>query len=107
MKINKELLKGSLEILVLSSVSKTPLYGYEIAKQIRAKSNKLFSLGEGTLYPILHKLEKAKFLESYWQEMGGRKRKYYQVTRKGKKILEAKTAEWKIFSRGIEDVAGI
>lgn len=104
MKINKELLKGSSEGLVLSVLNEQPLYGYEIAKQIKHASKDLFQMGEGTLYPILHKLEQQKLLRSYWQEVGGRKRKYYALTRAGQKLLEEKTAEWKAFASAVSGI---
>lgn len=106
MKINKELLKGSSEILILSVLKAEDLYGYEISKRIQQLSQELFSMGEGTLYPILHKLEKAKLLQSYWQEIGGRKRKYYSITRQGKKLLSQKTNEWVSFSSAVKQVIG-
>ncbi len=104
MKINKELLKGSSELLVLSVLKEEPLYGYEIAKRIKATSQELFTMGEGTLYPILHKLEQAKMLKSYWQEFGGRNRKYYSITKAGLAELEERATEWKAFTHAINAV---
>ena len=77
MKISKELAKGSTGLLVLSVISKTDMYGYQIIKTLEVMSENVFSLNEGTLYPILHSLEKEGSLESYWCEAEGRKRKYY------------------------------
>lgn len=104
MKLNKELVKGSLEILILSVVKDTPRYGYDIVRQIKARSQDVFSLGEGTLYPLLHKLENAGWLASYWQEIEGRRRKYYTITSQGKKFLAAKSVEWKTFSQAINQL---
>jgi len=104
MKINKEVLKGSTEVLLLKILAGEPLYGYEITKRLKEKSQNTFALGEGTLYPLLHKLEKKKLLESYWQEHGGRRRKYYTLTRQGKKMLTSKTAEWEVFSEAMNSV---
>ena len=59
---------------------------------------------EGTLYPILHALEKEKLLESYWQEFDGRNRKYYHLTRKGLRALEEKKEEWESFSHAVAKV---
>ena len=81
MKISKELAKGSTGLLVLSVISKTDMYGYQIIKTLEVMSENVFSLNEGTLYPILHSLEKEGSLESYWCEAEGRKRKYYKITR--------------------------
>ncbi|EKD79033.1 MAG: transcriptional regulator, PadR-like protein family [uncultured bacterium] len=103
-KINKELLKGSSDILLLKILADKPLYGYEIAKQIKQLSDDVLAMGEGTLYPLLHRLEQAKLLESFWQDANGRKRKYYALTAQGKKILETKTAEWKAFTEAINSI---
>lgn len=104
MKLNKELVKGSLEILILSVVKDTPRYGYDIVRQIKTRSKDVFALGEGTLYPLLHKLEGAGWLASYWQEIDGRRRKYYTITGKGKKFLAAKSAEWQAYSQAVHSI---
>lgn len=104
MKIGKELTKGSNELMVLSVLSKTPMYGYEIIKTIEQSSENVFQMKEGTLYPILHSLESGGYLESYWIEVDGRKRKYYKITNKGLKQFEDNTAEWTAFSTAIQNV---
>lgn len=104
MKISKELIKGSTSILVMSVLKKNDLYGYKIIKEIELRSESVFELKEGTLYPILHALEKEGFLESYWDDTEGRKRKYYHLTRKGHKQLEEKQSEWKVFSTSVDKV---
>jgi transcriptional regulator len=103
-KINKELLKGSSDILILSVLSDEPLYGYEIAKRIKAQSSEVLSMGEGTLYPLLHRLEQSRLLESFWKEFDGRKRKYYGLTTQGRKVLSEKTAEWKNFASAMNAI---
>lgn len=105
-KINRELLKGSSEILVLKVLQAGPLYGYEIAKKIKTLSREVFQLGEGTLYPLLHKMEKGRLLDAYWQERNGRKRKYYEITRKGLEFLRERTGEWSRFSQAMKQVVG-
>ncbi len=106
MKISKELAKGSTALLVLSVISKRDMYGYQIIKTIEKESDEVFSMNEGTLYPILHSLEEEKCLESYWCEAEGRKRKYYKITTKGIKELEGKEKEWKTFSTAVTKVLG-
>lgn len=106
MKINKELLKGSTNMLVLSLLEKENMYGYQMIKEISKESNNVFELQEGTLYPILHGLEEKGFITSYWDETGTKKRKYYSITKKGKKQLKERKEEWKIFSNGINQVLG-
>lgn len=105
MKINKELLKGSTTVLILSLLNKKDMYGYEMIKDIEIKSRNVFSFKEGTLYPILHTLENENYIESYWDSsQGSRKRKYYKITAIGKKLLSEKEKEWKLFSSTVNSV---
>ncbi|MGG4452090.1 PadR family transcriptional regulator [Brevibacillus porteri] len=106
MKINKELLKGSTVILILTMLDRKEMYGYEIAKAIEKESNGLFTLKEGTLYPILHALEAERYVEAYWDEKDGRKRKYYRITAEGRGQLKEKKLEWDTFRDGIDRVLG-
>ncbi|MPQ33981.1 PadR family transcriptional regulator [Clostridium estertheticum] len=87
--MDKEMLKGSLDIIILQLLSKSEMYGYEIAKQIKKLAKNSLEIGEGTLYPALKRLEEKKYLESYWVSIGGKNnRKYYKTTKDG--ILELK-----------------
>lgn len=104
MRYSKELLKGSTSTLILSVLENNDLYGYRIIRELEVRSEKAFEMSEGTLYPILHALEKEKFLESYWDEIDGRRRKYYHITNKGKKQLAEKKEEWKSFSANVNKV---
>ncbi len=104
MRYSKELLKGSTTILLLSVLEKDDMYGYKIIRELEIRSESAFEMSEGTLYPILHALEKEKCLESYWQSFDGRNRKYYHITDKGKKMLQEKKAEWKSFSTHVNKV---
>ena len=106
MKISKELLKGSTNLLVLSVLENENMYGYQMIKEIKSKSGDVFEFQEGTLYPILHSLEEKGLITSYWDETGSKKRKYYSITKKGKEQLKEKKEEWKIFSNGINQVLG-
>lgn len=106
MKINRELLKGSTDLLVLSVLENENMYGYQMIKEIKTKSEDLFEFQEGTLYPILHKLEEKKYISSYWNEVSSKKRKYYAITTDGKKHYEAKKEEWKKFSESVNQVIG-
>lgn len=104
MKYSKELLKGSTSMLVLSMLKRGDLYGYRIIRELEIASENAFSMTEGTLYPILHALEKEDYLESYWREFDGRNRKYYHITRKGLRVLEEKKQEWESFSESVSKV---
>ena len=105
MKLDKGLIAGSSTLLVLSLLEKEDRYGYQLIEELARRSNRTFELKEGTLYPILHGLEKGGFLTSYQQTAPtGRARKYYRLTRKGKDLLGEKKEEWEHFSRGVENV---
>ena len=106
MKIDKELMKGSTTMLILNLLTQENMYGYQIIKKLSEKSEKVFELKEGTLYPILHSLEEKELISSYWEESTAKKRKYYSITDKGRKVLLAKKEEWKVFSDGISKVIG-
>lgn len=88
MKVNKELLKGSTGMLILTLLDKQDLYGYQLIKELERMSEGTFALKEGTLYPILHSMETERWLESYWEEAEGRKRKYYRITDSGRRQLQ-------------------
>ena len=105
MKIDKSLMSGSTTLLVLSLLSGEEMYGYQMIEELSRRSNDLFQMKEGTLYPILHGLEKDRCLSSYQQEAPtGRVRKYYRLTRRGKKLLDDKRAEWGAFQQGVDSV---
>lgn len=104
MRYSKELLKGSTSVLVLSVLENKDLYGYKIIRELEIRSENAFEMSEGTLYPILHALEKEKCLEAYWNEVDGRKRKYYHITKSGTKLLQEKKEEWKSFSTNVNKV---
>ena len=106
MKISKELLKGSTKMLILEMVKDKNMYGYQMIKKLKEKSNNVFEFKEGTLYPILHSLEEEGLISSYWDDTTGKKRKYYAITTKGKKSLKEKNEDWKIFSESVNRVIG-
>lgn len=106
MKVSRELLKGSTNMIVLSLLENENMYGYQMIKELSKKSQNVFEFQEGTLYPILHGLEEKGFITSYWDESTAKKRKYYAITDKGKKQLKEKKEEWKEFSNGINRVLG-
>ncbi|MBQ6065805.1 MAG: helix-turn-helix transcriptional regulator [Clostridia bacterium] len=104
MKISKELLKGTSATLVLSVLEQQDLYGYVIIRELEQRSETVFSMNEGTLYPILHALEAERYLESYWEEYDGRKRKYYHITKKGLRALAEKKEEWTVYTNAVQKV---
>ena len=105
MKISKELLKGSTSIMVLKVISEGDCYGYQIIQKIAQRSGEVFRLNEGTLYPILHTMEKEGYLESYRGESeAGRERKYYTITAQGKLQLAARMEEWTAYTEAVGGV---
>ena len=99
--------KQSLEhtsMVVLSVLSTGDMYGYQMISELEERSNNIFELKEGTLYPVLKKLENEGYIQSYSQEFNGRTRKYYHITNSGLKQLETEVESWKSYSRGIESV---
>ncbi len=107
MKIDNSMLKGNTKMLVLSIIDSGNKYGYEIIKELDAKSYGTFVLKEGTLYPILHDLEKDELIISttYMMETN-RIRKYYKITKKGKAYLYNKKKEWAEFVSKVNLVIG-
>nr|WP_025701430.1 helix-turn-helix transcriptional regulator [Paenibacillus forsythiae] len=106
MKPNKELMKGSTGTMLLTLLSRQPLYGYEMLRELERRSEGVFSLKEGTLYPILHSMEGEGWVEAYWEAVNGRNRKYYRITDKGGRILNEKKAEWALFRNAVDSVIG-
>lgn len=107
MNVDKELLKGSIPLMVLKLFTNEDMYGYQIIKELEFISHGVFSFKEGTLYPILHSLEKLSYVESYWQESEvGRKRKYYRITQEGKTYFSKKLDEWKCFTNSVNLILG-
>jgi PadR family transcriptional regulator, regulatory protein PadR len=103
--MNAETLKGHLELLLLAAVQTGgPTHGYAIAETLRARSDGAFDLPEGTLYPALHRLERAGLLSSQWSEVNGRRRRVYQLTRAGHRALAKRHDEWRDFARAVHAV---
>lgn len=99
-----ETLKGHLDLLLLAAVQSRPSHGYAIAETLRARSQGAFDLPEGTLYPALHRLERAGLLSSRWSEVNGRRRRVYQLTSKGHRALARQHGEWRDFARAVRAV---
>ena len=104
--MNKERLKGNLDLLLLSVLSAGPAHGYAVITALRTRSEGTFDLPEGTVYPALHRLEGAGWLSSSWAEADGRRRRVYALTGKGETVLAEQQSEWKRFAGGIAAVLG-
>lgn len=104
MAVDKTLLSGSMTMLILKLLDEKDMYGYEMIDTLRKKSQNVFELKAGTLYPLLHGLEDKGLLSVYEQEHTGRIRKYYRITKEGKLLLEKKTREWNEYKTAITNV---
>lgn len=93
--MDTELLKGTLSLLILSLLSRKTMYGYELAATVHRDTDGTFTWREGSLYPSLHKMEADGLITGEWEEKEtGRKRRYYQITTKGKSALREKVQSW-------------
>lgn len=97
-------LKGHLDLLLLAVLSDGAKHGYAIIDELKARSDDQFDLPEGTVYPALHRLEKAGLLESDWTEVNGRRRRTYRLTRQGRGALGAQRKVWQEFSEAMTSV---
>jgi PadR family transcriptional regulator, regulatory protein PadR len=97
--MDKEMLKGSIDLLLLSLISQKDLYGYEISKILKQLSDETYHMSEGTLYPALKRLERKLWIESYWSETEAGRRKYYKITDLGNSELERKRKDWSLIEQ--------
>ncbi|MBO5292389.1 MAG: helix-turn-helix transcriptional regulator [Lachnospiraceae bacterium] len=104
MGIDKTLVSGSMTMLLLKLLSEKDMYGYEMIDTLRNRSQNVFELKAGTLYPLLHSLESKGLLTSYESEVSGKVRKYYSITKAGRTLLSKKEAEWKEYSAAVGHV---
>lgn len=104
MAVEKSLISGSMTMLLLRLLDEKDMYGYEMIDTLRKKSNNVFELKAGTLYPLLHTLVEKGMLKSYEQDFAGKTRKYYSITKEGKGVLEQKTSEWNEYKNAVSSV---
>lgn len=97
-------LKGHLDLLILAVLSRGPLHGYAVIDELRTRSGEAFDLPEGTVYPALHRLEKAGLLASSWSEATGRRRRTYDLTKEGRAALVSGRSSWQDFSSAVTQV---
>ena len=103
---DSDLWRGSLEMMVLSTLADGPKYGYLIQSRLKESSRERLSLQAGTLYPILHRLESGKLVKARWDDSTGRRRKWYELTAAGRKQLTQQVREWQSFVDCIRGVLG-
>jgi PadR family transcriptional regulator, regulatory protein PadR len=108
MRFQRELLKGTTESLILAALQEAPSHGYELVERLRERSQGIFELGEGTLYPLLYKLEAKGLIAGKWEAgTGERRKRVYRITPQGKKKLAERTVEWKSLVQGMSLVLGV
>ena len=103
MAIDRSLSSGSTPMLLLKLLSEKDMYGYEIIETLKRRSQNVFEMKAGTLYPLLHQLEEKNLLTVYEKEFSGKTRKYYSITKEGRKALEEKNAEWNRYVKAVLD----
>ncbi len=100
-----DLVQGTLDLLVLKVIAIEPMHGWAIAQRIRQMSGEVLQVGQGALYPALHKLEQNGWISAKWAvSENNRRAKYYTLTKAGRKLLEQETAQWERLSAAISQV---
>src|SRR5437763_1639712 len=104
--MNREQLKGHLDVLLLAVLDAQPAHGYAVISALRERSEGAFDLPEGTVYPALHRLEHAGLVSSQWGQVGGRRRRVYRLTGAGSTALAERRRQWDEFAVGVGNVLG-
>jgi len=106
--LDRELKKGSAELLVLSLVEDQPRHGYDLSKLIESRSDGVLTFRVASLYPLLYRLEKRGWIQGRWIEKAGqRRRRYYRLTAAGAQVLASQRNTWKEFVEAINRIAGV
>jgi PadR family transcriptional regulator PadR len=100
--VNGQIVKGHLELLLLSAVEAGPAHGYVLIERLRDESGGVLDFPEGTIYPALHRLERSGLLSSTWDEAAVRRRRVYALTSRGHRELARQRESWREFARAVE-----
>ena len=100
--MHPEALRGHIDTMVLAALRVGPAHGYALVAGLAEQSDGVFELGEGTVYPSLHRLEREGLIESRWVKHAGRKRRVYELTRAGETALGDRHRDWRVFARGMD-----
>jgi len=100
----KETQKGHVDLLLLSVLERDPAHGYGLVEALRERSEGVFELAEGTVYPALYRLERQGLVASSWDTVGGRKRRMYRLTARGGRELSRQRSEWRTYVQAVEAV---
>lgn len=101
-----EALKGHLDLLLLAVIEDGPRHGYAVIEELRRRTGDALDLPEGTIYPALHRLQKAGLLQSEWDESQSRRRRVYSLTPAGGGAVREKRLEWQAFAQAVQGVLG-
>jgi PadR family transcriptional regulator len=104
LRMKAEVLKGHLDPILLAALESQPLHGYAIIERLRVRSRASFDLPTGTVYPALHRLERAGLIKSDWSTVSGRRRRTYRLTEAGRRKLRDERASWRQFSRTVSSL---
>jgi len=106
-RLSKQTLDGNVETLILAVLESGPSYGYAIVKELNERAEGILQLGEGTIYPVLYRLEDKKLIAARWRlAENGRQRKYYRLISKGHKALATNRQQWQMLSAAMGKVLG-
>jgi DNA-binding PadR family transcriptional regulator len=107
MKLSKKTLDGNIETLLLAVLSEGPNYGYQMVQELNAKAPGILKTGEGTIYPVLHRMQERELIQSTWRAgETGRQRRYYRITQKGRKALTENHLQWSALKKVMAIVLG-
>lgn len=101
-----ESLKGHLDLLLLAVVEDGPRHGYAVIEELKRRTGDALDLPEGTVYPALHRLQRAGLLASTWDDTSGRRRRVYSLTGGGRRAVRDKRLEWQSFAAAVQGVIG-
>jgi PadR family transcriptional regulator, regulatory protein PadR len=102
-----DVLRGTLDLLILRTVALEPMHGWAMSQRIQQVSKEALSVGQGSLYPALQRLEEKGWIDSEWRTSElGRRAKYYRLTASGRKALAAETAQWRRYVAAVELILG-
>jgi transcriptional regulator len=105
--LRKQTLDGNVETMLLAVLEAGPNYGYAIVKELNKRAKGILQLGEGTIYPVLHRMEEKKWISANWRTADNNKqRKYYRLTNKGRKALAANCRQWQLLASVMKEVLG-
>ena len=99
-----EALKGHLDALLLAVIAAGPAHGYAIIEELKRRSEGAVALGEGTVYPALHRLEQAGLVRSRWSTEAPRKRRIYSITERGRRALSTEREQWTSFTAAVQSI---